>query len=221
MILCIETSTINCSAALVDQGVVLVHRSHQAEHYVHAESLHHLIQECLMEQGISSSQLDAVAVSSGPGSYTGLRIGVSAAKGLAYGLGIPLIALDTLSVLGQYGLSLGNFDVAIAMLDARRMEVFTSKTDRYNFGPAEALILDQAYFDQLAQENTIIIGDGAFKCANFLSVKAEVLNIHPSATMMAPLAHEKFLRQEFVDVAYFEPFYLKEFVAGISTKSIL
>jgi tRNA threonylcarbamoyladenosine biosynthesis protein TsaB len=206
--------------AIVEKGHVLAHQASMADHYVHAESLHGLIQTCMNTLDLKFDQLSAVAVSGGPGSYTGLRIGVAAGKGLAFALGIPLIALDTLAVLGYYGLSLGTYEMAIPMVDARRMEVYLSICNSEGCSEPKAVILDQSFFDQLPQVSIVFVGDGAFKCESFLMPNAFVLQVMPTANMMAELAQQKFETGQFVDVAYFEPFYLKEFVAGISTKSL-
>lgn len=217
MILCIETSTQNCSVAMVQNGEVVTSHSRRASHYVHAEALHELIELCLKESG---APLQAVAVSSGPGSYTGLRIGVSAAKGLAFGLQIPLIAIPTLTLLGEYGLAQGTFERAVAMIDARRMEVYTAVTSNGQTSEAQAVILDQKFFDQWPTGATAIVGDGAFKCAQFNTFGSTIMEVMPDAQMMAHLAQQAFDHHRFEDVAYFEPYYLKEFVAGVSTKSL-
>lgn len=220
MILCIETTTLNCSVALSKEGSVVASARRTADQYVHAEALHALIQQTLKLAAVHLRELEAVAVSAGPGSYTGLRIGLAAAKGLCYSLGLPLIAIDTLTMLGQYGLTQGDYQLAISMLDARRLEVYSSRVSKGHEGAAEAIVLDQAFFDDLPQLPTIILGDGASKCRQFQSVSADIMDITPDAEMMINMAQSKYVQKRFEDVAYFEPCYLKEYIAGVSTKSV-
>lgn len=220
MILCIETTTQNCSVAWVDQGAVLSSARVQSDQFVHAEQLHKLVDSCLATSQCTLKDVRAVAVSSGPGSYTGLRIGVAAAKGLAYGLHIPLIAVDTLHMLGLHGLQKTSAELAIAMIDARRMEVYASVVRRDSHTPAEAVIIDASFFQSYASQHIAIIGDGAGKCAPFAGEHAIVMHEFPDATMMATLAWAHWQAQVFEDTAYYEPHYLKEYVVGISTKSV-
>ena len=186
--------------------------------YSHAEKLHVFIEEILKETGIGVTDLNAVAVSKGPGSYTGLRIGVSTAKGLCYALGIPLIAVDTLQVLAKQALTLINYDGGhiVSMIDARRMEVYSAVYDgslnRINDVQAEILSED-SYAD--CPETFYFIGDCQEKCQTVLKgtnfhFLSEI--VFPSANEMSALSYEKFLKSEFEDVAYFEPFYLKDFL---------
>jgi len=213
-ILNIETATKNCSVSLAADGLTVAIREISEEQFNHAEKLHVFIEEVLEAAGVLFQNLDAVAVSKGPGSYTGLRIGVSSAKGLSYALGIPLIAVDTLQVLAaKLKIKEG---VIAPMIDARRMEVFTQV---YNaeFMPltaAYALIVDETAYD--GTEGTIhLLGDGALKCREILNSEKFIYHeemVYPSAKEMGSLSFKKYKEAAFEDVAYFEPFYLKDFM---------
>lgn len=220
MILCIETTTQNCSVALVHEGQTVASNRMRSEHYVHAEQLHPLIAACLQQAKAEWSNLKAIAVSSGPGSYTGLRIGVAAAKGLAYALQIPLIEVDTLHMLGNFGLHKAQVELAIAMIDARRMEVYASVVSRDGATKPEAVIVDDAYFSPFAAKSMVLIGDGAAKCAPMVSDSVILLHDLPDATMMTEMASAAWSKSEFVDLAYYEPHYLKEYIVGVTTKSM-
>ncbi|WP_461453184.1 tRNA (adenosine(37)-N6)-threonylcarbamoyltransferase complex dimerization subunit type 1 TsaB [Mucilaginibacter sp.] len=222
MILQIETATTVCSVALAKDGEVLAFKQIDQRN-VHAEVITLYINEILNSTGTKYSELDAIAVSCGPGSYTGLRIGISTAKGLCYALEKPLIAIETLESMA-YGaiteskLAKGNI-LLCPMIDARRMEVYTaifnSKGGRIAATSAE--IIDENSFTDILQDNKILFfGDGANKCETTL--------LHPnalflpgfinSATHLTLKAKEKFESKDFEDVAYFEPYYLKDFIAG-------
>jgi len=188
--------------------------------YSHAERLHLFIEQALLDAKITQSQLDAVAVSKGPGSYTGLRIGVSTAKGLCYALGIPLIGVSTLKILAAQATSNNSDAIIIPMIDARRMEVYTQVFDSKleALTEIEAKILDEKSFEGFfdAYENIQFIGNGVKK---FEEISLSKNNVHfsyknPSAREMIKLASQKNKQQLYEDVAYFEPFYLKDFVAG-------
>lgn len=215
-ILNIETATKNCSVCLAENGKVVVLSEHAGEGYSHAEKLHVFIEEALQSAGITFSQLDAVAVSMGPGSYTGLRIGVSAAKGLCYSLNIPLLAVDTLELLARNTVIPDG--VVIPMIDARRMEVYTAIFDKdYNkLRDTKAEIITETSFDEI--EGIIhLVGDGAEKCRELLNTERFVYHeeiIYPSSAQMATVSFDKYKKSDTVDVAYFEPFYLKDFIAG-------
>jgi len=214
-ILNIETATKNCSVALAKDGKTILCKEIAEEGYSHAERLHVFIDEIIKIQDLS-----AIAVSQGPGSYTGLRIGVSAAKGLCYALGIPLIAVDTLQVLAsQAKVSNG---LIIPMLDARRMEVysaiFTSNFENNRAVQAE-IITDNSFED--LQETLYFVGDCAEKCKAVLNKENHIFlgDIkYPSAKEMSFLSFEKYQKNDFVDVAYFEPYYLKDFMMTVSKK---
>jgi len=215
IILCIETATTNCSVALSINGSVVALKEDNAKQYSHAERLHVFIEEVLLKAQIDKCQLDAIAVSKGPGSYTGLRIGVSTAKGLAFALSIPLISISTLKSLA---LQVKNKEgLIIPMLDARRMEVyaevFSSENNLIRNVKAEILTED-SFSEYLEKGKVWFVGSGAEKfeviCthrnANFLKEKL------PSANEMTQLAESKFKISDIEDVAYFEPYYLKNFI---------
>ena len=219
-ILNIETATKNCSVALAKEGKTILCKEIAEEGYSHAERLHVFIEEIVKEAGITFSDLAAIAVSQGPGSYTGLRIGVSAAKGLCYALGIPLIAVDTLQTLAsQITVSDG---LIIPMIDARRMEVYSAVFDvnHQNKREIQAEIIDENSF-QGHDETLYFIGDCAAKCKSVLTKDNFVFleNIkYPSAKEMSRLSYEKYKISDTVDVAYFEPYYLKDFMITTSKK---
>lgn len=213
-ILNIETATKNCSVALAKEGKTIICKEIAEEGYSHAERLHVFIEAIIKEAGIALKDLSAIAVSQGPGSYTGLRIGVSAAKGLCYALDIPLIAVDTLQALAsQVTISSG---LIIPMIDARRMEVYSAIFSPTLEKKREVLaqIIDENSFEDL-QETVYFVGDCAEKCQSVLNkdnyVFLEDIK-YPSAKEMSALSYEKFKINDTVDVAYFEPYYLKDFM---------
>lgn len=234
MILNIETSTRVCSVALA-RNSRLIDLRENAEGKSHASLLAVFIDEVLRVNASDRSDLDAVAVSRGPGSYTGLRIGVSAAKGIAYGLRIPLIAVDTLSALTCGILQnpdfrkmmpeLGKSTWLCPMLDARRMEVYSSF---FNFRmeserETKAEIIDTgSYQDILSRRKVVFFGNGSEKCERFLKHENAIFfkGVEPSAEFMTGISEKKFQAGKFEDVAYFEPFYLKDFIATIPKKNI-
>lgn len=184
--------------------------------YSHAEKLHVYIEEVLKEAKINSEQLQAIAVSKGPGSYTGLRIGVSAAKGLAYALNIPLISVSTLQALAKQVEA--DSGLIVPMLDARRLEVYSAIFDINNrlLRKIEAQILDENSFEeQLNIGKVFFIGDGVAKTKTLLSHANAIFieNKLPSAEQMSALSFDKYKKSDIEDVAYFEPYYLKDFVA--------
>ena len=225
-ILSIETSTAVCSVALHEQGELLA-LAELREQGAHAEKLMGLLEEVLGKAGRLFSEVDAFAVSEGPGSYTGLRIGVSTAKGLAFALDKPLIGINTLRAMAA-GSPLEKGAQVVAVLDARRMEVYTQ-----TFGeqleektPIEALILEEGVFGQsLEQGKLFFIGDAVEKVKGVVdhpnAVFLSETDYPLSAKAMGQLAFEKFQRQAFEDLAYFVPNYLKEFKALQSTKNPL
>lgn len=213
-ILNLETATKNCSVSLANEGKTIFCKEMAEEGYSHAERLHVFIEEILKENAINFGQIDAIAVSKGPGSYTGLRIGVSAAKGLCYAAGIPLIAVDTLAVLAnQVQVADG---LIIPMIDARRMEVYSAVFDASHkkISEVKAEILSQESYDETF-EKVYFIGDCQEKCKTVLTKDNFIFLseiVYPSANEMSQLSYEKFQNNEFEDVAYFEPFYLKDFM---------
>ena len=222
----IETSTALCSCALSEDGR-LVGYSDCGEARVHAPMSAVVIDETLKEAGWKISELSGVCVSSGPGSYTGLRVGVSTAKGLCFGSGIPLISVPTTDILVEQALDAKSTDAEfiVPMIDARRMEVYQAVYRRQENGhyaritAVSPLIVEEGSFEQyLEQGKVLFVGDGAAKCAHLTEgdARAEYLQCQPSAKYMAGLAESG----EKVDTAYFEPFYLKEFVATQSKKKL-
>ena len=266
----IETSTALCSAALAEDGVITAYRESSAPK-AHASLTAVFIQEMLEEKGLTIADCDAVCVSKGPGSYTGLRVGVSTAKGLCFGSGKPLIAIGTLDILtaqaqeassetviadtsetiiadhsgtiiaDQSGTVIadtsetviagltGNPSHIVPMIDARRMEVYAATFKRSEATPrytqvtetAPAIIDETSYTDLLNEGPVLFIGDGAGKCADVIKhPNATFIQCWPKASAMLQPALRAYRERRFEDVAYFEPFYLKEFVATVSKKKL-
>lgn len=220
-ILLLETATAVCSVVLSD-GEKVVARRISSEPNSHSARMAKFVEEVLLEGGLQPHQLDAVCVSSGPGSYTGLRIGVSSAKGFCYALSIPLIAVPTLQgMASQFYQTHPDYQGLVCpMIDARRMECYTAIYDR-NLKPVKAVsadIIESGIYDSFLDQSTVtFVGDGAAKTR-------ELLGVHPNARYddsfgidaagMIPLALQRIAQHQFEDVAYFEPFYLKDFVAA-------
>jgi len=212
-ILNIETATKNCSVALAKDGKTILCKEISEQGYSHAELLHVFIEEILKQSNVTFQDLNAIAISKGPGSYTGLRIGVSSAKGLCYALGIPLIAIDTLTILAHQIKVENGF--IVPMIDARRMEVysaiFDSNGNKAREVQAEILTEDSfATFD----ETLHFIGDSSEKAKSVLTNDNFVFHdaiVFPSANEMSVVSYKKYQNQDFEDVAYFEPYYLKDF----------
>ena len=249
-IILIETSTALCSTALAEDGTITSYRESSAPK-AHASLTAVFVQEMLAERGLTLADCDAVCVSMGPGSYTGLRVGVSTAKGLCFGSGKPLLAVGTLDTLvaqaadeaGAEGGAdaagrAGQYRYIIPMIDARRMEVYTavfeptgaSATANDSEGSlpyrqitetAPVIVDENSFAKELEEGPVLFIGDGAGKCADVLKhPNANFCQCHPKASAMLSPALEAFRKGEFKDVAYFEPFYLKEFVATVSKKKL-
>lgn len=214
-ILCIETSTKVCSVGLAEEGRLIQLFEDVAHSYSHAEQLNLFIEKAVFDCGFEN--VDAVAVSEGPGSYTGLRIGVSAAKGICFARNIPLMKVSTLQAMSSL-VSSNSRTLHIPMIDARRMEVFCSGFDFKNqmIFPTRAEIVGENSFSNFRSFDEIkFFGDGAEKCCKVLNTeKFTFVNAHASVTGMAAIAELKYQKEDFEDVAYFEPFYLKDFVAG-------
>ncbi len=228
LILHIETGTEVCSVAL-SRGTELLALKEDGNGRAHARLLAPFIEELLQEQQLSVAALDAVAVSEGPGSYTGLRVGVSTAKGLCYGAGKPLIAVGSLQSLASLVLSRALLPTSgaciVPMIDARRMEVYTAvfDADAVQQTAVSARIIDAGSFDALLDRQPVVfVGDGAEKCRELIvHPNAHFIPLAASAAGMVLPALDCYTRGAFVDVAYFEPFYLKDFVAVPSKKSLL
>ena len=244
-IILIETSTALCSVALAENGAVTAYRESSAPK-AHASLTAVFIQEILDERGLTLADCDAVCVSKGPGSYTGLRVGVSTAKGLCFGSEKPLLAVGTLDTLVSQALchperSEGSlYKHIIPMIDARRMEVYTAVFSPFHPEPnchpersegstlytqltetAPAIIDENSFAEYLEQGPCLFIGDGAGKCADVIKhPNAYFCQCHPKASSMLAPALTALNEKRFEDVAYFEPFYLKEFVATVSKKKL-
>lgn len=215
IILNIETATKNCSVSIAKDGEILAIKELNNGNYSHAEVLHPFIVDVLKEANIKTEAIDAVAVSKGPGSYTGLRIGVSAAKGLCFAFDKPLIAIDTLTAL-SHAIAIDKGTI-ISMIDARRMEVYAAvyNQNHQQIREIKAEIIDKNSFtDYLENDKVYFLGDGAKKCKTIINHKNAVFidDKFPSAKQMATLSFDKYKKSDIENVAYFEPFYLKDFV---------
>ena len=232
LILNIETSTEVCSVALAREGEIISLRESLTGQN-HAMLLTVFIQELLVELNITADQLDAVAISGGPGSYTGLRIGVSTVKGICYASHLPLITITSLEAMAYHVIhNLSNIQpvntdniLFCPMIDARRMEVYTSFYDKNGMqirGIQADIINHQSYLSFLENHTVCFFGNGALKCRETITHPNALFinNIFTSAVHMAPLSERDYTLQKFADVAYYEPFYLKDFVATIPVKNI-
>ncbi|KAA0129835.1 tRNA (adenosine(37)-N6)-threonylcarbamoyltransferase complex dimerization subunit type 1 TsaB [Chryseobacterium sp. SN22] len=221
-ILYLETSSKNCSVAISDDDKMLCVTEEISENYKQSESLHVFVEWALEGAGLTMKDIEAVSLGKGPGSYTGLRIGASSAKGFCYGLKIPLIAVNSMEsmivpFLGQ------NYDYVIPLIDARRMEVYTAVYDGKNgeqIAETEAKILDETSFEEYRDKKILFIGDGATKAKDLLQLPDAGFNdeVYPSARYLVKKTLEKIAQKNFEDVAYFEPFYLKDF-HGVKKKN--
>jgi tRNA threonylcarbamoyladenosine biosynthesis protein TsaB len=234
LILNIETSTEVCSVSLARNGQLLF-KKESIDGMNHSRLLTVFIEQLFAENNILINAIDAVAVSKGPGSYTGLRIGVSVAKGLCYGLNIPLISINSLEILGIYAAkNLAKYNVSndgktvlfCPMIDARRMEVYTALYNSVGeeIRPVSAEIVDENFLSEIFENHKILFfGNGAEKCKTTIKHKNAFFRgpMETSAQFMQTIAEEKFDKEEFENVAYFEPFYLKNFVATIPKNKIL
>ncbi len=223
LILNLETSTTNCSVSLAKDGEILTLKELNSENYSHAEKLHVFIDEVMQESGKQMQDLDALAVSKGPGSYTGLRIGVSAAKGLCYALDKPLISVSTLQSMASQLISEDEHIIIIPVLDARRMEVYSAVFDGqlHQIRETRAEIIDENSFQEYRDLKSVhFLGSGAEKIKEVLS--GEHITYHcdviPSAKEMATISNQKFTKNDFENLAYFEPYYLKDFVLQTKKK---
>lgn len=226
LLLCIESSAEVCSVALAHDGKTLALKESVLERD-HAKLLAPFIGDVLGKAGVTPSQLDAVAVSKGPGSYTSLRIGASTAKGLCYGAGKPLIAVGSLHALTAVAMAKIkplSGDMLCPMLDARRMEVYTAMFDANGVQQTEVtaqILTENSFAEELNERRIVFFGSGASKCRLVVqSPNAVFVDVQASASGMVKLAEQLFAEKRFEDVAYFEPFYLKNFVAIKSTKKL-
>jgi tRNA threonylcarbamoyladenosine biosynthesis protein TsaB len=226
-LLLVETSTKACSLVLAVDGKPVFDRI-SLDEASHASRLGVFASEAVKQARANRFSIEAVAVSAGPGSYTGLRIGISEAKGLCYGFGIPLISIPTLKIMASQAVHRSPFTVHplyCPMIDARRMEVFSALYDSNlnEIRPVQAeIITENSYKEYLEKGQVVFFGTGADKCRTVIQSPHAVFeeNIYPQAKAMIPLAEEAFEKKEFVDVAYFEPFYLKEFQATIPKNKV-
>ena len=220
-ILNIETSTKNCSVSIAKNGKTIAFTELATQGYSHAEKLHPFIEEVVKKANIFITDVDAVAVSKGPGSYTGLRIGVSAAKGICFALAIPLISVNTLHSLALMNKNSDGY--TIALIDARRMEVYSSvfnnKKEEVVTTKAE-IITENSFKDFWKNSKVYLVGDGVEKCKDVIKSSNVVFTSiqYPSAISMGELSFQKYSEKQFEDVAYFEPFYLKDFIVTTSKK---
>lgn len=216
----LETATKVCSVALSLDGKFVALKETQEDGYSHGENLTLFIQDVLNEANVSMKDLSAVSIASGPGSYTGLRIGVSTAKGLCYALGIPMIAIDALTSLCEIAKEKHSEQNLCAMIDARRMEVYSIIQDKDGrvLKEISADILDETSYAEF--QPFVFFGDGASKMDAIWADKSKIIDasISSSATGQIRLAYEAFQKEKFEDIAYFEPFYLKDFVVGKKAK---
>lgn len=227
-IILIETSTALCSTALAVDGRIAEYRE-STQPRAHAAMTAVFVKEMLDAQGLRAADCDAVCVSAGPGSYTGLRVGSSTAKGLCFATGIPLLAAGTLEVLAwqavQDGLLPEGCRYIIPMIDARRMEVYTAvfSPDLRKLTPTEPMVVDAGSFaDRLSEGPVLFIGDAAGKCSGVIgSGNAHFVQTCPRASSMLGPAERELAARNFRDTAYFEPFYLKQFIATVSRKKII
>lgn len=221
----IDTSTALCSTALAEDGVIVATRSCEREHSAHTAPF---VKEMLDERGLSVRDCSAVGVSLGPGSFTGLRVGVSTAKGLCFGADLPLIAVGSLDTLvwqaRDRGLLPEGCVAVIPMIDARRMEVYTAiySPESKQLTPIQPQIVETGSYDAWLEKGPILfIGDGAEKCRGTLAhPNAYFVGCDPEAASMLHPVQQAWTERRFEDVAYFEPFYLKDFVATVSRKKL-
>jgi tRNA threonylcarbamoyladenosine biosynthesis protein TsaB len=232
-ILCLESSTDVCSVAIAEDGKV-VDSLEDVSGQNHSRLLTHFISQLLESNRLRANDLNAVAVSEGPGSYTGLRIGVSVAKGFCYAAGIPLIAISSLEAMASYVVeNMHSFNIETArnnlfvpMIDARRMEVYMAIYDS-NLQPVQkvnAMVVELASFIKFTENSQLFLfGNGSAKCKDILINRSFRFldGVNSSSLHMANLADQKYSRGEFADLAYFEPFYLKDFIATIPKNNVL
>lgn len=224
IILGIETATQTCSVAITANEQVLALKESSGSNE-HSTLLTQYIQEVIELAGVETKNIDAIAVSIGPGSYTGLRIGLSAAKGLCYALNKPLIVVSTLKAIAHRALATvvqnptaASDAIIIPLIDARRMEAYSASytTTLEEISPVQALIIDENSFSEIKYSKKILVGDGAEKCKNlFEHIPGFYFPlVTPSAISICQLATQSYRLSEFADLAYSEPFYLKDFIAG-------
>ena len=220
-ILHLETSSKNCSVAISDGNELLCLCEEVSENYKQSESLHTYVEWALEGAKLTLKDLDAISLGKGPGSYTGLRIGASSAKGFCYGLNIPLIAINSMETMIEPFLNT-NYDLVIAVIDARRMEVYSVVFEGKSgemLTETEAKVLDETSYQEYLDKKILFVGDGAKKAREILQLPHADFNetVYPSAKYLINKSVQKYNTKEFEDVAYFEPFYLKDF-QGVKKK---
>ena len=214
-VLYLETSSKNCSVAISENEKLLCLTEEVSENYKQSESLHTFVEWALEGAEISLKDIEAVSLGRGPGSYTGLRIGASSAKGFCYGLKVPLIAVNSMESMIEPFLD-GNYELVVPLIDARRMEVYTAVYEGKSgqeLSATEAKILDENSFEEFKDKKVLFVGDGAKKAKEILRLPNADFNedVYPSAQYLIRKTIEKLEKKEFEDIAYFEPFYLKDF----------
>ncbi len=219
IILAIETSTKNCSVALFKDSNLLAFMQSDKQEFVHSEQLTNYIQNIVALSKINLKDIDAIALSKGPGSYTGLRIGTSTAKGLCFALEIPLISVSTLQAMAFSMKQNSSVDLYCPMIDARRDEVFCALYDNQNkeIRRVQADIVDASIYTSFLDKKILFFGNGALKCKEILCHKNAIFvnhDIYPCAKNLGVLSYMKYCSKEFEDTAYFEPYYLKDFILG-------
>ena len=218
IILALDTSTKNCSVALFNGNKIIALKEQNSDGYAHAEKLTLFIEEVIKSANLTLKEIKVIAISKGPGSYTGLRIGTSTAKGLCYALSIPLISISTLKAMAFTMAKNHVTDIYCPMIDARRMEVFSGvyNVENNEIRGVQADVVDEQTYANFLNNEVLFFGDGALKCKEIINHKnAKFLEgVYPSAKNLGALANTKFIKKDFEDVAYFEPYYLKEFVTG-------
>jgi tRNA threonylcarbamoyladenosine biosynthesis protein TsaB len=220
-LLAIESATKNCSVAIFENEKLLHFKEINSDEYLHAEKLTLFIEEVLTKVSFTLKKIDGIILSKGPGSYTGLRIGTSIAKGLCYSLEIPLISISSLKSMALAISNKKDYKFYCPMIDARRMEVFASIYDESNNEVREirADVVDEFTYSEYLEDKVLFLGNGALKCRSIIkSNNASFIEIFPSAKDFGVLGFEKFVKKDFEDLAYYEPYYLKDFVPGVKKR---
>jgi tRNA threonylcarbamoyladenosine biosynthesis protein TsaB len=221
-ILCIDTGTDKCSIALCNESQVLAQRNSDRD-FSHASIITIYIKQCLTEIGIGMKDIAAVALSSGPGSYTGLRVGASTAKGICFAMDIPLIAIDSLTSLA-YGVGQDHKGNIIALIDARRMDAYAAEYDNNHtlVTPMEKITIDDAYVNSLQNRGIIAVGDGVVKCATLLTDAHIALgHMASSAEYLRIPAFQKYTANQFENLDYFSPMYLNQPNITVNKKKLI
>lgn len=217
-ILHLETSTKNCSVTISKAGKLLVSCQEVAQDFKQAEKLYRFVEWAIQGVGIAFSDISAVAIGAGPGSYTGLRIGMSAAKGYCFALGVPLLSFSSLQVMANAFIDSG-YERIVAQMDARRMEVYSGifcGETGVALSKEEALVLDEKSYAEISGKKILFVGDGALKAKDILQLPNAYFmpDVYPSADFSVGITYQKFLQKEFEDLEAFAPNYLKESMAN-------